>query len=109
MQNPDAADPAHHHHQRLLTAALALTAVCAQLTTIMAMPTGQEKASWNDEEIKHFLQYLVDHRSEGGEGGNFKAPTFNKAAKHIASYRKAGLVKEGKHLKTKWNAVSDRR
>jgi len=31
----------------------------------------------------------------------------NAAAEHIAPHRDVGVVKEAKHLQTKWNSVSD--
>jgi hypothetical protein len=105
--NLEEPDPHFYQRRKLLTAAIALTALCAQLTTIMALPTDKEpRVSWNEEETTQFLQYLLDHRAEGGDGGSFKAPTFNAAARHIASYRTSGPVKVGRNMKTKWNGVS---
>jgi len=79
-------DPFFYQQQKLLTAAIALTALCTQVTTIMALLMDKERATWNKTKTKQFLQYLLDHQAEGGDGGNFKAPTFNAAARHIASY-----------------------
>jgi hypothetical protein len=76
------------------------------MTTIMALLTDKERAMWNETKTKEFLQYLFDHRAEGGDGGNFKAPTFNATVRHVASYQTTGPVKVGKHMKTKWDGVS---
>ena len=107
-------DPASHHQRSVLISALALTAICTQLTTIMSVQHAtsgsvEEKAKvarWNDTEITKLVEYLWEHRAEGGDGGTFKPPTFNAAARHIAEYRTSGAVKTAKHLKTKWSSVS---
>ena len=31
-----------------------------------------ENAVWNQQEINHMMNYLWDHASEAGDGGNFK-------------------------------------
>jgi len=72
----------------------------------MALPMDKERVTWNETKTQQFLQYLSDHQAECGDGGNFKAATFNAAARHIASHRTTGPVKEVKHLKTKWDGVS---
>ena len=110
MGEPDPIDSSYYQRRKILIAALALTTVCTQLTTILATQMDKpdkEKVQWNTTEIEHFIQYLIDHKSEGGDGGNFKARTLNAAALHIAPYRTGGLVKEAKHLLTKWTTVSD--
>jgi hypothetical protein len=105
---PDLEEPNLFFYQRrkLLTAAIALTVLCTQIATIMALPIDKERAMWNETETKEFLQYLLDHQAEGGDGGNFKAATLNAAARHIASHRTSGPVKVGKHARTKWDGVS---
>jgi hypothetical protein len=108
MEEPD---PKYdHYRRRTLIAALAITAVCTQLTTILAMETDsktdKETARWNEDETKLFIEYLVNHKSEGGDGGNFKSTTMRAAADHIAAYRTAGVVKEAKHMQIKWNTVT---
>jgi hypothetical protein len=62
------------------------------------------QAVWNDEETTQLVAFLYDHQSEG-EGGNFKQPTYNAAALHIAGNLTAGPVKTGTMCKTKWNGV----
>jgi len=108
MEEPD---PIYdHHRKKILVAGLAITAVCTQLATIMTMETDhaeKEIARWNEEETQQFIQFLVDHKSEGGNIGRFKNKTMTAAAEHIAPYRDMGVVKEAKHLHTKWNTVND--
>jgi hypothetical protein len=108
MEEPDP-DPSFYHRRKILTTALALTALCTQLTTIMALPSvyvKKEKAKWNDQETAELVQYLWEHRAEGGDGSTFKASTIKAAAEHIAPYRTSGPVKTTKNLQTKWTAVS---
>ena len=109
MEEPD---PIYdHHRKKILVAGLAITAVCTQLATIMTMETDNaanvERARWNREEMQRFLQFLVDHKSEGGDNWTLKNKTMRAAAEHIGAYRNMGVVKEAKHLHTKWTSVSD--
>ena len=83
-----------------------MTVLCTQRTTIMALPTDKERAMWNETETKEFLQYLLDHRSEGGDGGNFQTATLNATMRHIASHQMTGPVKVEKHGRMKWDGVS---
>ena len=101
-------DPVYdHHRKKVLVAGLAVTAICTQLAAIMSIETDKETARWNEKETQEFVQFLVDHKAEGGDTGGFKNRTMNAAAEHIAPHRDVGVVKEAKHLQTKWNSVSD--
>ena len=52
------------------------------------------------------MEYLWDHTSQGGDGGNFKDSTYQAAATHIAPHHKSGLAKTAKHVKGKYKMVS---
>src|ERR1700720_1745563 len=98
-----------HHRLKILTSALALTALCAQLTTLMAassQETKKENISWNDWEKRELVQFFWEHRAESGDGGTFKPATYNAAAQHVAPYLTSGPVKAAKNVKTKWTAVN---
>lgn len=119
MEEPD---PSSYHQRNILISALALTAICTQLATLMSVQPAsgfientqaanlneKEKAScrWNDIETTKLVEYLWEHRAEGGDGGTFKAPTFRAAAQYISEYRTSGPVKSDKNLQSKWNTVS---
>lgn len=62
-------------------------------------------AQWSPAEEKALLEYLVDHVSEAGNGGNFKMTTFEAAAMHIAHLLERGAVKTKKMCHGKYNAV----
>ena len=106
----DELDPVYNHHRKkILVAGISVIAICTELTTIMAMETDKaekETARWNDKEMQQFIQFLVDHKSEGGDNGTFKNKTMTVAAQLIAPYHTMGVVKEAKHMHTKWNTVS---
>ena len=58
--------------------------------TRMSKPPNK-KASWNTKEVKELINYLYSHHTEAGDGSNFKATTFNAAAKHLThSFRQQG-------------------
>ena len=59
-------------------------------------------AQWNEVETAALLDYLVEHKSEIGDGGMFKMGTFNAAANAITEHHTLGPVKTGNMCKTKW-------
>ena len=65
----------------------------------------KEKAQWNGTEINALINYLYVHRSEVGDGGNFKIVTFNATAIYIGPHLTQGPTKTGKMCKTKWLSV----
>jgi hypothetical protein len=104
MEEPD---PSSYHQRNILISALALTAICTQLATLMSVQPGftgaientanlneKEKARWNEIETTKLVEYLWAHRAEGGDGGTFKATTFHAAAQYIAEFRTSGAVKD---------------
>ena len=108
----DEPDPIPHLQHKLLNAALALIVIYAQLTTIFVMSSetpesNKSNANWNIDETNELVQYLWDHRAEAGDGGNFKSQTLTAAMQHITPYHSQGPVKDVKHVKRKWTAVSD--
>jgi len=93
--------------QRLLTSAVALTALGTQFVTIlMANLSQEEKASWNEPETVALVNYFWEHRAEGGDGGTFKDTAFNAVAAHIAHLWTSGPAKTARKCKTKYNGVS---
>jgi hypothetical protein len=67
---------------------------------------GSEKAHWNTQEEAALIDYLLQHKAEAGDGGNFKSSGYNAAATHIAPLLTQGPVKTGKMCKMKWALVS---
>jgi len=105
-----------HRRQRICTSVIALTAICANFTTVlMAQPeTTQQadhsKAHWQASEVDVLLQHLIKNRAAGGDGGNFPMPTHNSAAAAINAnqvIQTIGPQKTGKMVKTKWTSVRD--
>ena len=45
-----------------------------------------ENAVWNQQEINCVINYLQDHASEAGNGGNFKDSVYLATATYIAPY-----------------------
>ena len=91
--------------QHILHCAVAVVAVYTQFVVLL-MATSAERADWNDEETAALVEYLWEHRAEGGDGGSFKDVTFRGASVHIASFLTAGPTKTPKRCKTKWTSVS---
>jgi hypothetical protein len=65
-------DPTLYQHRKLLLVAIALTALYTQLAIVMSLPAKpprKREAQWSDQEMTQLIQYLHEHRSEGGDGG----------------------------------------
>jgi hypothetical protein len=73
--------------------------------------TTKERARWTTEDETELLNFLIEHKSEAGDGLNFKKPTWTAAATHvneIASSRgnSRGALKSSESCKAKYRAVS---
>ncbi|KAJ7759770.1 hypothetical protein DFH07DRAFT_772102 [Mycena maculata] len=73
----------------------------SQAPTESSLPTSGNPA-WLPADNKRFLTYLVEHRAEGGDGGNFKPVTHRAAAKHVNEICKKGGPKTGKSCGQKY-------
>ncbi|KAF9060759.1 hypothetical protein BDP27DRAFT_1184160, partial [Rhodocollybia butyracea] len=63
-------------------------------------------AVWTEEELDTYLQFLFKHRSEMGDGSNFKKKTFSAAAEHMEqSGRASGGEKDWEACRSKWQKV----
>src|ERR1700730_10197888 len=95
--------------RQIRNSAFFLTSLCAQIATaVMAFTPASSRgpsAQWNEAENAALLDYLVEHKSEIGDGGMFKMGTFNATAHAIAEHHTLGPVKTGSMCKTKWRTV----
>ena len=94
--------------RRVWATALTLSTLCAQAATaVMAtVPSSTtDKAHWNENETTALVDFLLEHKSEMGQGAMFKLGTFNAAADHIKIHRTSGPIKTGTMCRTKWRAV----
>lgn len=71
---------------------------------ILGQPT-REAASWTKEDERMFVEWLLEHVSEAGDGGNFKISTMRKAATHLNKHLTKGGLKTGESCKEKWRKV----
>jgi hypothetical protein len=62
-------------------------------------------ACWTAGDEVLLLNFLVDHASAAGDGGNFKMTTFTAAAAVVDSKRTKGGPKTAKACQNKWNMV----
>ncbi|KAG5650565.1 hypothetical protein H0H81_011808 [Sphagnurus paluster] len=63
------------------------------------MPAG---AIWISAEETFLVDFLLDHKSEARDGGNFKTMTYQQAVTHIAPLHERGIVKTVKACQKKW-------
>jgi hypothetical protein len=60
---------------------------------------------WLAEDEKAFLQYIFEHKSEAGDGMNFKITFWRLAAEHMKSWTSEGGEKNAEACKNKWVKV----
>lgn len=62
-----------------------------------------QQAFWTARDEERFIAFMVDHKSEAGDGGSFKIKTFRAAADHLNQYLTQGAPKKGTTCKTKFS------
>ncbi|THU83624.1 hypothetical protein K435DRAFT_631465, partial [Dendrothele bispora CBS 962.96] len=60
---------------------------------------------WTDSDITRFLDYLTEHHSKAGNGGNFTATTFRDAADYMALVSYSGGAKDMNTCRNKWASL----
>jgi len=87
---------------------ISLVPILANIPQIMTeeVRSAVPRVKWTNHETDALVDYFHEHRSEGAQGGKFKDTTYNAAAMHIQPLYVSGKPKDGKSIKTKWNAVS---
>ncbi|KXN92876.1 hypothetical protein AN958_07130 [Leucoagaricus sp. SymC.cos] len=61
--------------------------------------------SWSSAEETALVDFLVDHKSAAGDGGNFKLATFQQAIAVVAAQGRSGKPKNVKSLQNKWGQI----
>ena len=95
-----------YYHRYKLLRALAGTVAVTSFFLYNMSEQPRENAIWDEKETECMMEYLRDHASEAGDGGNFKETAYQAAATYIAPYRKSGPIKTAKHVKNKYKTVS---
>jgi hypothetical protein len=76
------------------------------LTSLISTAPKTEKAIWNNTEITTFIDYLIAHKSEGGDGASFKSSTLIAALPVLVPLWTAGPIKTVTMCKGKWQTVN---
>lgn len=63
-------------------------------------------ASWTTQDEVNLLNFLAEHASAAGDGGNFKSATFQAAMAVLNQKPAKGCVKTWKACANKYGAVS---
>ncbi|KAF8060959.1 hypothetical protein FPV67DRAFT_1631942 [Lyophyllum atratum] len=64
-----------------------------------------KKAAWTHADTTHFLEYLIEHKSEAGDGGNFKVATWRACAAHLNETLTKGAQKTYLSCKGKYRTL----
>jgi hypothetical protein len=77
--------------------------------TSQSPPTSVEeehtKADWTADDVDAFVDFLVEHRAEAGDGANFKPSVWTAAASEMAKHTTKGARKTANACKSKWSRV----
>jgi hypothetical protein len=68
-------------------------------------PPSTKKAYWTHADEKDLVRVLLDHKSESGNGSNFKATMFQVAVIMLEKTHTRGGPKDVKSCKNKWQQV----
>ena len=72
------------------------------------MPPKKDRAYWSTQDETALLNYLLEHKAEAGDGGNFKEAVFEGARAALQSARRTdakGAPKTLSSCKSKWSRV----
>ncbi|KAF8578457.1 hypothetical protein K439DRAFT_1264542, partial [Ramaria rubella] len=62
---------------------------------------------WNTALLDALVDFLIEHKAEAGDGGNFPDTVWNQAAQLMALYHVRGAVKSAKACKGKWSQLKE--
>ena len=63
-------------------------------------------AHWTDQDIRELVDFLLEHRAEGGDGASFKKSTWQAAAQALSKKPPAkGALKTAGACQSKWTKV----
>ncbi|KAF8584371.1 hypothetical protein K439DRAFT_1282434, partial [Ramaria rubella] len=60
---------------------------------------------WGNGSLEALVNFLVEHKAEAGDGGNFPETVFTQAAQMLLPFYVRGAVKTAKACKQKWAQV----
>jgi len=79
---------------------------CHLSTSITSADPGNIKAFWTQNDEVALINYLIDHKSEAGDGANFKTNVFVGASQELTKTVSCGGLKTPAACKSKWAWVS---
>ncbi|KAF8580955.1 hypothetical protein K439DRAFT_1355590, partial [Ramaria rubella] len=65
------------------------------------------RCDWGAGSLEALVHFLVEHKAEAGDGGNFTEATWTKVAAMLVPYYVRGAVKTPKACRQKWIRVSE--
>ncbi|KAG0701713.1 hypothetical protein DFH29DRAFT_1000022 [Suillus ampliporus] len=106
MTTPISRHQVDPQQQKHIYATIAAFIICTQFKLLeMAQPEDKapkEKAYWTEQEVDHFLEYIITQKSKITGSSTFKDTTLLGASQDIASLWQWGPVKTMDHCKNKW-------
>ncbi|KAF8580565.1 hypothetical protein K439DRAFT_1619678 [Ramaria rubella] len=64
-------------------------------------------AQWPHADIVAFLDFLIDYKSEAGDGMSFKGTLWTRAAAHMVDHTSEGGVKTANACRSKWTQLKE--
>ena len=60
---------------------------------------------WSKDDVEALIDFLVEHKAEAGDGGNFKAVVWTAVAQEMGKRTSKGAKKTAAKCKSKWERV----
>lgn len=64
------------------------------------------RAVWTIPDEEALMEFLIEHKSEAGDGNNFKKALWTSAATHLNTIKTRGAPKTADSCRAKYKAVS---
>ena len=94
------------HQYKIIYTAILLIISAAHIVGMSKTSAKCKNAKWNDNEVFQMMEFLAQHASMAGDGGNFPASKCNEATSHLAQYWDSGSnIKTGDQVETKYKSV----
>jgi hypothetical protein len=72
-------------------------------------PESKDHCSWTTDDETHLIQFIADHKAQGGDGLNFDKTFWVSASTEMAKHTTQGAPKVFKACQSKWQRVSSYR
>ena len=88
-----------------IAALLQLLLIAQTISRMSTSGSQRVKAVWTETETETLIDFIHEHKSQGGGSGPFKTAMWSAAADHLSPLLKEGLPKTADICSQKWQSV----